>query len=138
MPAEQRHFEGGLEQMGLARGWIEARLHAERVAATEIDAVVLAFTEAYTNVLRHAYRGQLPAPLDVELCISALAIVVELRDQGKPFQPESTAAPDPEELAEGGYGLFLIEALMDEVSYCPAGQVGTVLRLKKSRAALCA
>jgi len=138
MSAEQRHFDGGLEQMGQARGWLEERLRAERVAAAEIDAVLLAFTEAYTNVLRHAYHGQLPAPLDIELCVSSGEVLIVLRDEGETFQPEDATAPDPEELAEGGYGLFLIEALMDEVSYSPAGAVGTVLRLKKQRAPLCA
>lgn len=138
MPAEQRHFEGGLEQMGHARGWLEERLSAERVAAAEVDAVLLAFTEAYMNVLRHAYHGMLPAPLDIELCISPSEVEIVLRDKGQTFQPESATAPDPEELAEGGYGLFLIEALMDEVSYSPAGEVGTVLRLRKQRAPLCA
>jgi serine/threonine-protein kinase RsbW len=136
MPAEQRHFDGGLEQMGHARGWLEERLRAERVAAAEIDAVLLAFTEAYTNILRHAYRGLLPAPLDVELWISPIEVAVVLRDRGQAFQPEGTTAPAPEELAEGGYGLFLIEALMDEVRYSPAGEAGTELRLKKQRASL--
>ncbi len=138
MPAEQRHFEGGLDQMGDARDWLEQRLHAEAVGSAERDAVLLAFTEAYTNVLRHAYRGLLPAPLDIELCISSTEVVIVLRDEGEHFQPQSTAAPDPEDLAEGGYGLFLIEALMDEVSYTPGGDVGTVLRLRKQRARLCA
>ncbi|SRR5579883_1511847 len=137
MPAEQRHFDGGLEQMGDVRGWLEERLRAERVAAAEVDALLLAFTEAYTNVLRHAYHGLLPAPLEIELCISPAQVVLVLRDQGEPFQPEHTTAPDPEELAEGGYGLFLIEALMDEVRYSPAGEVGTVLRLTKQRAPIC-
>lgn len=138
MPAERRHYDGGLEQLGQARGWLEDRLRAEGVAAAEIDAVLLAFSEAYTNVLRHAYHGTVPAPLDVELTVSPGAVVVVLRDEGVPFQPEGVAAPAPEALAEGGYGLFLIEALMDEVSYSPAGAAGTVLRLKKQRAALCA
>ena len=138
MPAEQRHFDGGLDQMGDARGWLEERLRAERVTAPEIDALLLAFTEAYTNVLRHAYHGLVPAPLDIELRISPAEVVLVLRDEGEPFQPEDATAPDPEELAEGGYGLFLIEALMDEVRYSPAGEVGTVLRLSKQRTRLCA
>jgi len=134
MAAEQRHFDGGVEQIGRVRGWFGERLGQAGVESADIDAVLLALTEAYTNVLRHAYEGKLPAPLDVELEIAPDAVFVALRDQGKAFQPTGVTEPEPEELAEGGYGLFLIASLMDEVSYAPADPAGTVLRMKKLRA----
>jgi serine/threonine-protein kinase RsbW len=103
------------------------------VVDADVTAVLLALTEACSNVLIHAYEGRVPAPLDVDLEVEPDTIGVLLRDQGRAFQPPSTAAPDPDALAEGGYGLFLIQSLMDEVSYTPVTPTGTALRMTKRR-----
>jgi len=134
MATDSERFEGGMEQIARMRLWSEQRLRNAQVEATDIDAVLLALTEAYSNVMRHAYEGRLPAPLKVELEVASDAVVMLLHDEGRPFEPVAVTAPDPDDLAEGGYGLFLIEALMDEVSYTPSRPSGTVLRLLKRRA----
>jgi anti-sigma regulatory factor (Ser/Thr protein kinase) len=42
---------------------------------------------------------------------------VTILDTAPFFIPEQIVPQPPETLAEGGYGLFLIESLMDEVRY---------------------
>jgi serine/threonine-protein kinase RsbW len=133
MVAQQRRFVGGLEQSAVAREWVSELLEGEGVASEDADAFRLAITEAATNVLRHAYEGRFPAAFDLHLEIDEQSVTVHLRDEGKPFHPGDVQAPNPEELHEGGYGLFLIETLMDEVTYQPGPGAGTVLRLHKRR-----
>src|SRR5262245_36221924 len=131
--AQQRRFVGGLEQSAAARDWVGAQLEGEGVTSEDTDAFRLAITEAATNILRHAYEGRYPAAFELRVEVDELSVTVHLRDEGKPFQPGDVHAPDPEALQEGGYGLFLIESLMDEVDCLPAGGRGTVLRLDKRR-----
>ena len=42
---------------------------------------------------------------------------IELRDKGRAFDPDAIPAPDLDEPQEGGYGLFLAKALLDELIY---------------------
>jgi len=133
MAAAQRRFEGGLEQTVAARDWIGALLAAHGVVGDEVDAFRLAVTEAATNIFRHAYAGKIPAAFELRVEVEMEAVITHILDEGQTFAPGEVRAPDPEALAEGGYGLFLIHSLMDEVSFTPATPRGTVLRMKKHR-----
>jgi serine/threonine-protein kinase RsbW len=132
MASISMRFIGALDQVTAAREWVGERLREAGIPAREVDAVQLAVSEAATNVMRHAYEGKYPAAFELDLRVDAERITVLLRDEGRPFAPDGVGAPDPEALAESGYGLFLIESLMDEVTYTP-GAAGTELRLSKRR-----
>jgi serine/threonine-protein kinase RsbW len=111
-----------------ALGVLGASLHAvvegvEDVAERDITSynIQLAANEIFTNIVGHAYAG-----VDVgrvAIAISLLAaprrLLVELRDQGAQFDPVAVPAPSLEEAQVHGYGLFLVEQLMDEVVYQP-------------------
>jgi serine/threonine-protein kinase RsbW len=133
MTRGRRRFQGGIEQAAVARDWVGEQLDAAGVASEDADAVRLAVTEAATNILRHAYEGRYPAAFDLDIEIAVDQIAVQLRDEGRPFTPGEPSPPDPEALAEGGYGLFLIASLMDDVSYSAGETRGTLLRLVKRR-----
>lgn len=77
-----------------------------------IDDLLLAATEAATNIIRYGTRGE-----TFEIFTHAESGDFELSFEypGEPYTPEEAELPDPELLAEGGYGLFLIEALTDRV-----------------------
>jgi serine/threonine-protein kinase RsbW len=80
--------------------------------------VVSAVSEAFNNVVLHAYAGH---PGDVELCIetTAGALEVVMTDQGRPFDPSLVPAPELARLPETGLGLFIVRSFMDEVVYTP-------------------
>jgi serine/threonine-protein kinase RsbW len=46
-------------------------------------------------------------------------LTVEIRDTGKPFDLDAVETPGLNEPQIHGYGLFLIQQLMDEVVYIP-------------------
>ncbi|MCS7056280.1 MAG: ATP-binding protein [Thermoflexales bacterium] len=93
-----------------------------RAGADEFNVynVQLAAHEICTNIVRHAYAGRDDGTIAVLLRIShtpRLVIQIELRDQGRPFDSQSAAVPDFDQPQEGGYGLFLARALLDELHY---------------------
>jgi serine/threonine-protein kinase RsbW len=125
-------FYGGLEQTAAAREWLGLHLRGAGLADRDVDAFELAITEATGNILRHAYEGKYPAAFEIDLSIGDDSVTATLTDEGRPFAPGDVRAPDADELSESGYGLFLIESLMDEVVYTPEAR-GTTLRLTRRR-----
>lgn len=90
----------------------------------------LATQEAATNLIEHgAVQG---GELQVRFERRADELVVQLICRGPVFDPSAEPArlPDPEELAEGGYGLFLIRALSDAVHYSVGAEENTLTLIK--------
>ncbi len=83
--------------------------------------VQLAVDEACTNIIQHAYSGDSEKPIRILCLISGNDLVIQIRDWGEPFDPDSVPQPDIEsELFErklGGFGVFLIRQMMHEVKY---------------------
>ncbi len=81
----------------------------------------LAVHEACANIIEHAYAGQAAGRIALAITLhkGQHRLMVELRDTGRSFNIEQVPEPDLESLQEGGYGLFLMRSLMDEVIYQP-------------------
>lgn len=84
----------------------------------------LMLDELFVNVMNHGSDGQGPAPT---LCLllrhlpKLNRLVVEIRDDGMPFNPFVLAEPDTslsiEERELGGLGIFLVRSLAQSFSY---------------------
>jgi serine/threonine-protein kinase RsbW len=81
--------------------------------------IQLAAHEVCTNIVDHAYNGRHDGLIQVKLTLSHQPpqLTIEFRDRGHSFDPSATPEPDLDEPQEGGYGLFLARALMDDVLY---------------------
>lgn len=79
--------------------------------------VISAFSEAFNNVVWHAYGGKRTEPVGVEVEISDSQIKLSLSDQGVRFDISSVEDPDLPSMPEGGLGLWIIRSLMTEVEY---------------------
>jgi sigma-B regulation protein RsbU (phosphoserine phosphatase) len=77
----------------------------------------LAVTEAATNIVKYAYKGTLPGKIRMELVADHHRVVIKLFDTGCAFDPSSVPEPVMEGLQESGRGVYLIKAMMDQVSY---------------------
>lgn len=90
-------------------------LHPQRLMQLE-----LAVEEAVVNICLYAYEIP-PGELIVRIAPGEKRFVVELIDEGVPFDPLAVEEPDlraaVEERAVGGLGIFLVRRVMDEVSY---------------------
>jgi len=99
-----------------------------RLDARDLDEIEVVLQEACTNVVRHAHRNDRSKPFRVDVRRLPDALAIEVRDKGAPFDLASVSPPEPEALVEGGYGVHIMRAWMDEVSVRREGG-GNVLRL---------
>lgn len=79
--------------------------------------LVSAVGEAFNNVILHAYDGDANQAVTLVLRYATHYVEVELQDSGKSFDPDAVPEPDLTELPEGGMGLFIMKAFVDEVRY---------------------
>jgi serine/threonine-protein kinase RsbW len=89
----------------------------------------LALTEACSNSIRHAYDQGRPGTVEVRYELAADRLSVEVVDEGIGFDPEA-ASTDEGELDEGGLGIAIIRALVDEFSI-ESDRSGSHLRFTK-------
>src|SRR5207248_396772 len=93
--------------------------------------IVVATHEAASNAIRHAHRGKPHAQLQIHASLDANTLEIQILDEGKPFDLASVPHFDPSEVRIGGRGIFLMRALMDELSCRPRGEQGNALRMVK-------
>ena len=96
----------------------------------------LAVEEIFVNIARYAYvPGTGPATIRVGLTDDGSVFVIELIDQGVPYNPLAKEDPDitlsAEERKIGGLGILLTKKSMDDVQYEYANG-SNILTLRKS------
>lgn len=125
--------KGRPEYLGLLRRAVLELpfIYAQRACAIErtlTDRWALAIYEAATNIVRHAYQGFSDSQIRLEIEPLSDRVEFALFHEGKAFcslPPEERA-----ELGEGGYGLAIIHAVMQEVTAMNLEEGGAVLRMK--------
>ena len=109
-----------------------ARLRAEPLSPEVLGDLKLALTEACTNSVRHAY-GDDAGLVHIVYELHSDRLVVEVSDSGEGFERPAArlAARSDEDLAEGGLGIAIIEALSDELEIGEGDGGGSRLRFVK-------
>jgi serine/threonine-protein kinase RsbW len=81
--------------------------------------IQLAVQETCANIVDHAYAATATGRISIELVLYAAArqLVVEIYDTGGAFDPSQAREPDLDNAQVRGYGLFLMNKLMDSVVY---------------------
>jgi len=109
---------------------LEAGLDDDATFACE-----LATDEACTNIVEHAYQGREGGKIYVRCQCTPEEFIVELHDNGAPFNPAQVAPPqlvgDLADREAGGLGLHLMRSLMDEVRFEFDGQNGNTVTMIK-------
>lgn len=102
-------------------------------AADDSYWMVTAVREAVTNAVIHGNKEQPGTSVDVWFELGADCIGITVADQGDGFDPESLPDPVSSEhlMDSSGRGVFLMNQLMDEVSYSFPPGGGTTLRMMK-------
>ena len=112
----------GYEQLPQLVAAVEALGESDGWSGDLTYRVSLVIEELAQNVVDHSHEGR---PGDVDVAVTSLRtdIVIEITDDGIPFDP-LTDAPEPdltsplEDRPIGGLGLHLTKTLMDDVEYC--------------------
>jgi serine/threonine-protein kinase RsbW len=80
--------------------------------------MVSAVSEAFNNIVIHAYAGREPGRITVEIELAHGRVVARLFDTGASLE-DTSAQPDLDSLPEGGLGLFIIQSFVDKFDYTP-------------------
>jgi anti-sigma regulatory factor (Ser/Thr protein kinase) len=87
-----------------------------------------------TNVVNYAYRDGAAHEIHVDLDASSGRLVIEVKDDGRPFNPLTISEPDVsadiEERTVGGLGIHFVRLIVDDLSYRRING-WNVLRLEK-------
>jgi serine/threonine-protein kinase RsbW len=81
--------------------------------------VQLAVQEACTNIVAHAYADRSDGRIEATVgrAERPRGLVIHLYDTGASFNPSTVSSPDLSEPNTHGYGLYLMQTLLDEVIY---------------------
>ena len=112
-----------------SRAMIKEELEPSRSAWE--DQLVLAVTEACTNVIKHTYKGEPNHQVCIKCKTEPDRFIVVLLDQGESFNFNQIPQPDLSVPHEGGYGVYIMKKLMDEVRYNAGQEEGNELVLVK-------
>jgi phosphoserine phosphatase RsbU/P len=114
-------------------GDICARLTSPPLSSDETAALQLAVNEAATNIMKHAYGGRTDGWIEIRVFDTAAQLTITLRHQGSGFDRDAVPAPYFDGTSEGGFGLFIIEQCVDEVSYTTETSGVHVITLTKHK-----
>jgi anti-sigma regulatory factor (Ser/Thr protein kinase) len=99
------------------------------LAADQAMRLELAVEEWVVNLCSHAYAGG-AGEVEVAVLKGEGELLVEIIDEGPPFDPTASADPDValplEQREPGGLGLLLIRRMTDEVRYSRDGGRNTI------------
>jgi anti-sigma regulatory factor (Ser/Thr protein kinase) len=83
--------------------------------------IELALDEILTNIVSYAYSDEAEHLIRIQLAADRREITAVVQDDGQPFNPLESAAPDTtaaiEERPVGGLGIHLVRELMDDIRY---------------------
>ena len=114
-----------------ARRWLGLLVREAGFSPGEAHDLAVAFSEAAANVHRHAYAGRRDGRVAVGVAIDGERAVLTIEHDGQPFEPGAYAPPDLRTPSEGGYGLYLIASLVDEVSFASTATGGRIVLVKR-------
>ena len=104
-----------LHNRGLAIALVAAII--DRLSWADDDfknAVTTAFGEAFNNLAIHGYGGRTDGMLDVDAELFADHLKLHLKDTGIPVDFSDVEPPDLDSMPEGGLGVFMMHALVEE------------------------
>ena len=117
-------FEADSESVRRARHAVTAFARQHGVPHHVVGGIALAVSEACTNVVLHAYRGQATrGRFSVDLTLQDAALWVRVRDDGIGVRPR-TDSPGL------GLGLPIIASTADSFAIAPCEGGGTELRMR--------
>lgn len=105
--------------LALIRDFVRSRLKDFDITGKVSDHIVLATDEACANCIIHQHQCNDQSTIEVALYLEDETIYIEIKDTGKAFPINEYQPTQLNELVKsrrrGGFGIMLINKLMDEV-----------------------
>ena len=97
----------------------------------DLNSIEIAVGEAAVNTVRHGSPFGGVDHLHVRCEVHDGTLTIEISDKGQGFAPASVPCPVAEDLKSHGYGLCLMNGLMDDVAFDFTAEGGTTVRMTK-------
>ena len=115
-----KFFPAQVVQLDDVNAFVGAHASQAGLSAEKLSRVLLVLEEAFVNICSHAYPSG-GGEVEIACSCSADGFVLEISDEGEPF--DMLSLPDPDitldilERPVGGLGVLLIRTQSDDVSY---------------------
>jgi len=123
------------KNLAKVREFISEHATSEGFSPQTVADLCLAVDEAYTNIIKHAYKFDASKSVKIDLEFDDQKLSVRLRDKGESFNEDKYVMPDISEQIKnkrrGGMGIYLMKKLMDKVTYDTSGSENEIIMLKK-------
>jgi serine/threonine-protein kinase RsbW len=100
-------------------------------AKGDLNSIELAVGEAAVNAVRHGSPLGSTDQVSITCEYHCGRLTIQISDQGSGFDTDRMSCPLPENLSSNGYGLCLMNGLMDEVAFTSGPEGGTTVRMCK-------
>jgi serine/threonine-protein kinase RsbW len=126
-----------VEDMSLIVEFVETFGHSRGIAPNVINDLNVCLDELLNNIIFHAYDDRGEHSIRVKLAVDDNELLAVLEDDGRPFDPRQSAAPDlAGDLRSrrlGGVGIHFVHSLMDGVDYVRSGRYNRLTLRKRLR-----
>ncbi len=126
--------DASTEHLSEVRDFVATHARTVGLSDKDISEIRLAVDEAYTNIIKHAYKNTPSRPVRIELGFTNSQLWISIMDEGEGFKPEDYKAPNISKRIKnkqrGGMGVFLIQKLMDQVQYNQKGPYNEIRMVK--------
>jgi anti-sigma regulatory factor (Ser/Thr protein kinase) len=107
-----------------------------RLPAEAVYDARLALEEAVVNIITHGYDDRRRHRITVRLSLRRGEMVLEVEDDGKPFNPLSLPPPDTmrplDQRTPGGFGVHLVRSVVDSLEYRREGGKNILVMKKRT------
>ncbi|MTI88621.1 MAG: ATP-binding protein [Balneolaceae bacterium] len=122
------------EHLAEVRDFVAAHAQNIGLSQKDISEIRLAVDEAYTNIIKHAYKNDPAKQVSIEIGSDNSKLWISLMDHGRSFDPKKYSEPDLikriKQKKRGGMGVYLIKKLMDQVQYNRKGTTNEIRMVK--------
>jgi sigma-B regulation protein RsbU (phosphoserine phosphatase) len=122
-----------IDHLGQVRAFVRALVQHPALSPTasgRISMLELAATEAFANIVNHAYNGHMDQFVRMEAAVFDDRIVLQLFDRGRPFDWSAVSPPVFDGSQERGFGVYIMAHVVDVLTYSRDEQRGNCLRLE--------
>ncbi|NGX58012.1 MAG: Phosphoserine phosphatase RsbU [Chlamydiae bacterium] len=111
-------FNSHLSQLKAIRKFVEAFCIKVMDQLTSVSNLLeLVVDEVFCNIVQHGYKGESGNEVIIQADYLDDCIILEILDQGKPFDPSEIEHPNLVGKKDEGFGFYLVKDVADKISY---------------------
>ena len=124
------HLDNRLDELPRVREWLTQLPVMQACAPDAINEVWLILDELLTNIISYGYEDTRNREIQVAVGRKGERLLLEIRDDARPFNPLERISSPGASSEIGGWGLQLVRGLSDSLDYARSNEYN-VLTIEK-------